>query len=158
MIFCIDFDGVVVEEVGRAFADTTTPLRFRPGAAAGLARLKAAGHTLVLWSARCNRALLFTPEHDPLVRAGKRRIDLRRWEAERPIHWARYFQMRRFLDLYLPGVFDVVDDGVQGKPLADVYIDNNCRRFGTAPDELDWRAVVDLYGVAPEVRALRERR
>ena len=158
MILCIDFDGVVVSEAGRAFADTTTPLKFMPGAQAGLARLKAAGHTLILWSARCNRALLYSPDWDPLVRAGKRRVDLRRWEVERPIHWARYFQMQRFVAQVLPGVFDVIDDGLQGKPLADVYIDNNCRRFGMAPDELSWRSVVDQYGVAPEVRALRERR
>lgn len=146
MIFCIDFDGVVVDAAGRAFADTVTPLRFQPGAREGLRRLKAARHVLVLWSARCNRALLYSPEWDPLVRAGLRRVDLKRWEAERPIHWARYQQMRRFCEQELPGVFDVIDDGLQGKPLADVYLDNHALRFGPAPDDIDWREIAFRYG------------
>lgn len=146
MIFCIDFDGVVVDEWGRSFADTTTPLRFQSGAKEGLRRLKLARHTLVLWSARTNRALLYSPEWDPLVRAGVRRVDLRRWEAERPVHWARYFQMRRFVELHLAGIIDVIDDGLQGKPVADVYIDNRAVGFGAAPERIDWRDLSARYG------------
>lgn len=146
MIFCIDFDGVVVETRGRAFADTLSPLRFRAGAKAGLRSLKVARHVLILWSARCNRALLYTPEHDPLVRAGVRRVDLRTWELERPLHWRRYRQMLDFCEQELPGVFDVIDDGLQGKPLADVYLDDHALRFGDAPDAMDWRELTQRYG------------
>ena len=146
MIFAIDFDGVVVDETTRTFADVTTPLRFQAGAREGLRRLKAARHTLVIYSARTNRALLYSPDWDPLVRAGVRLVDRRRWEAERPLHWARYFQMRRFVEVELPGVIDVIDDGLQGKPLADAYIDNRAVGFGPAPEGVDWRELAARYG------------
>lgn len=146
MFIAVDFDGTIVREAGRRFDDTTTPLRFMPGAREGLYALRRAGHTLLLWSARTNRAVLFTPEHDPLVRAGVRKPDLRRWERERPIHWARLFEMRRFVARHLPGVFAAIDDGLQGKPTADLFIDNKALAFGLGNGAVGWRGIVMLYG------------
>jgi hypothetical protein len=145
MIIAVDFDGTVVSE-DRPFEDTVTPLRFLPGAREGLHALRRAGHTLVLWSARTNRATLFTPEWDPLVRAGIRKVHLARWEAERPLHWARLRQMERFIALHLPGVFAVVDDGLQGKPCADLFIDNKALRYGFGAEAVGWNGIAMLFG------------
>jgi len=148
MLIAVDFDGTIVRQ-DRPYADTTTPLAFLPGAREGLLALRRAGHTLILYSARTNRALLYTPEHDPLVRAGVRKVNLARWEAERPIHWARYFQMRRFVEAYLPGVFAVVDDGLQGKPTADLFIDDRALRYGFGHDAVGWNGIALSYGQPP---------
>lgn len=148
MLIGVDFDGTIVRQ-DRPYADTTTPLAFLPGAREGLYALKRAGHTLILYSARTNRALLYTPEHDPLVRAGIRKVNLARWEAERPIHWARYFQMRAFVAAYLPGVFAVIDDGIQGKPLADLFIDDRALRYGFGHDAVGWQGIALLHGLPP---------
>lgn len=158
MILALDFDGTIVRD-DRPYADTTTPLVFLPGAKEGLHALKRAGHTLLLYSARTNRALLYTPEHDPLVRAGIRKPDLARWEKERPIHWARYFQMMAFVRTQLPGVFDVIDDGLQGKPCADLFLDDRALRFGFGADALGWDQIALLYGErTPLARATNVRR
>ena len=145
MIIALDFDGTIVRE-GVAYADTTTPLRFMPGAREALVALKAAGHTLILWSARSNRALLYTPSWDPLVRAGLRKVNLARWRAELPVHRARYRQMMEFVERELSGIIDVVDDGLQGKPTADLFIDNRALRYGFGADALGWRGITALYG------------
>lgn len=144
MYICIDFDGVVVR-TDRPFSDTTTPLQFLPGAKEGLTALKKAGHTLVLFSARSNRGLLYTPEWDPLVRAGVRRPHAAAWEAGRAVHWARYRQMLDFCDTHLPGVFAVIDDGLQGKPLADLFIDDRALSM-----ESGWPHIAMLYGATPQ--------
>lgn len=144
MLICIDFDGVVVRSEGRAFSDTTTPLEFMPGAKEGLRSLKAAGHTLLLYSARSNRALLYTPEWDPLVRAGVKRPHEVAWTQSKALHWARYRQMLDFVAAELPGVFAAVDDGLQGKPLADVFIDDRAMSM-----DAGWPHISLLYG-APD--------
>lgn len=145
MLICVDFDGTIVS-ADRPYDDVATPLRFTPGAREGLLSLRRAGHTLILWSARANRALLYTPEWDPLVRANKRKVDLARWAQERDLHWARYRQMLDFVRLQLPGIFDVIDDGLQGKPCADLFIDDRALRYGHGADAVGWQTISLHYG------------
>jgi len=145
MLVAIDFDGTIVSD-DRPFEDVTTPLRFMPGAREALYALKRAGHTLILWSARTNRALLFTPEWDPLVRAGVRKPHLATWEREKPLHWKRLRQMGRFVARHLPGVFDVIDDGLQGKAHADLFIDDRALRYGVGAESVGWNGVAMLFG------------
>lgn len=141
MLIAVDFDGVVVSDKGRAFSDTTSPLVLMPGAKDGLRALKKAGHTLLLYSARSNRSLLFTPEWDPLVRAGVKRPNEYAWNHGRKVHWERYHQMLHFCATELAGVFDAVDDGMQGKPLADLFIDDRALSM-----EEGWQHISMLYG------------
>lgn len=152
MLLAIDFDNVVVNSKKRAYADVTTPFEFMPGAKAGLHSLKRAGHTLLLYTARSNRALLYTPEWDPLVRAGVKRPHEATWAQSKSLHWARYRQMLEFVASELPGVFDAIDDGMQGKPLADVFIDDRALSFGDGADRIGWTQIANLYG-APTARA-----
>lgn len=151
MLIAVDFDGTIVEEDGRPFADTTSPLKFLPGAREALLSLKRAQHTLLLWSCRSNRALLQDPNLDPLVRAGVRRSKMPRWEAELTVHFARLRQMERFVEAHLAGVFAAIDDGVQGKPCADLFIDNRALRYGFGPDAVGWQGVQVLYGEPPKL-------
>lgn len=141
MLIAVDFDGVVVSVKGRAFSDTSSPLSFMPGAKEGLKALKQAGHKLLLYSARSNRSLLFTPEWDPLVRVGVKRPNEYAWSHGKAIHWARYHQMLRFCATELPGVFDAIDDGMQGKPLADLFIDDRALSM-----DAGWPHISLLYG------------
>lgn len=144
MLIAVDFDGVIVRK-DRPFADVTSPFQLMPYALEGLKRLKAAGHTMLLYSARSNRALLYTPEWDPLVRAGVKRPHEVTWAQSRSLHWARYQQMLEFVEAHLVGLLDAVDDGLQGKPLADLFIDD--RAFGFQSN--GWLELAHLYG-APE--------
>ncbi len=152
MLIAVDFDGVIVSAKGRSFSDTTTPLTFMPGARDGLHALKRAGHTLLLYSARSNRSLLYTPEWDPLVRAGVKRSNQPAWTAGLEIYRARYKQMLEFCQQYLPNVFDAIDDGMQGKPLADLFIDDRSLAFGDGADRIQWPEIAMIYG-APSARA-----
>lgn len=131
---------------GRPYADVSTPLRFMPGAREGLIALKTAGHELLLYSARANRALRVDPALDPLVVAGKRRVNRPVWTADRVLHEARYQQMLEFVARELPGVFDAVDDGQQGKPCADLFIDDRCLRYGDGPLSVDWNGIARFHG------------
>ena len=145
---------MVVRQDG--YDDVTTPPQLLPGAREGLAALKAAGHTLVLWSARASPALRRGPEADPLVRAGKRKVHAAQWQKEQPLHEARYRQMVKFVEAQLPGVFDAIDDGAAGKlPGVDLFLDDRAVRFGTGPGALSWRDVARLYGdrVTPPARS-----
>lgn len=148
MLIAVDFDGVVVR-AQRPFADVTTPLEFMPFAKEGLESLKRAGHTLLLYSARSNRALLYTPEWDPLIRAGVRRPNEAAWAHGRQLHQARYRQMVEFCEQSLPGLFDAIDDGLQGKPLADVFIDDRAVEFGVGAR--GWSDLMSIYGAPPQV-------
>lgn len=152
MLLAIDFDNVIVNSKRRNYADTVTPFEFMPGAKEGLLALKRAGHTLLLYSARSNRALLYTPEWDPLVRAGVKRPHEVTWANSRTLHWARYKQMLDFVAKELPAVFDAIDDGMQGKPMADVFIDDRALTYGQAADRIGWEQIAQLYG-APSARA-----
>ena len=146
MIIALDFDGTVVDD-SRPYADTTSPLRLLPGAKEGLAALKKARHTLILWSARSNRALREDPALDPLVRAGVKKLDRAAWEEARPIHQARYQQMISFVKRDLPGVFDAIDDGMVGKVSADLFIDDKALRFGRSLSGSSWPTIAVQYGV-----------
>lgn len=146
MIIASDFDDSIVSQAGRDYEDVETPLRFMPGAKKALLSLKRAGHTLLLYSGRANRALRVDPNLNPLVRAGVKRINREWWEANQPVNEARYQQMLRFVDEELPGVFDAVDDGQQGKPSADIYIDDKALRLGHGADSVGWQTVAHRYG------------
>ena len=143
MLIAVDFDGVIVGK-DRPFADVTTPLQLLPYAKEGLASLKRAGHTLLLFSARANRALLYSAEWDPLVRAGVRRPNEAAIAQSRSLHWARYEQMRKFVETELAGLIDAIDDGLQGKPLADLFVDDRAAEFGMGSN--GWLDLAQLYG------------
>jgi hypothetical protein len=147
MFIAVDFDGVVVRK-DRPFADTTTPMQFMPHAKEGLESLKRAGHVMLLYSARSNRSLLYTSEWDPLVRAGVRRPHEAAWSHGRELHWARYHQMLQFVEDQLPGVFDAIDDGLQGKPMADLFIDDRALEFGVGAK--GWPDLMTIYGAHPQ--------
>jgi hypothetical protein len=150
MIIAVDFDDTIVEQ--GEYADTTTPLRFKPGAREGLYSLKEAGHVLILWSGRASRALLYNPELDPLVRAGVRKLNHGRWLERRPVHLARYRQMLAFVAAELPDVFAAIDDGAGGKPSADLFIDDKALRLGRGfgIGGTDWNEIARAYGAPLE--------
>lgn len=140
MIVVVDFDGTVVE------ADASPP-RLLSGAREGLLALRRAGHVLLLCSARANRASLEDPRLDPLVRAGVRRAPTpSAWERERAWSLARYREMCAFVSRELPGVFHAIDDGMQGKPIADLYLDDRALRMGPGPGAVGWARVAEAFG------------
>jgi len=145
MLLAIDFDGTVVDR-GGSYSDLAAPLRLMPGAKAGLRALKKAGHVLLLYSARANRALREDPQLDPMVRAGVRTVHRRAWTEDRELNQARYQQMIEFVSKELPGVFDAIDDGVQGKPIVDLFIDDAAVRLGQGPTAVDWVKIAGMYG------------
>lgn len=146
MIIAVDFDDTVVSQNGRDYADVKTPLRPLAGAFDALFALKKAGHTLILFSARANRSLLDDPYLDPLVRVGKRKIDIAVWERERAVAYARMTQMVEFVSRELPGIFDVIDDGQQGKPHADLFVDDKALRLGHGAGGFSWQSLRQMYG------------
>lgn len=131
---------------GHAYDDLVTPLRLLTGAREGLAALKRAGHTLILFSARANRALREDPTIDPLARAGVRKGHRPTWEANKELNQARYQQMIDFVAKELPGVFSAIDDGMQGKPVADLFLDDRGLRLGVGPLSASWATVSQIYG------------
>ena len=144
MLIACDFDGVVVDMRGRSYDDVKTPLRLMPGAKEGLLSLKRAGHVLLLYSARANRALRKDPAFDPLRRM--RGHDPEKTRKALELNQARYEQMLIFVSTALPDVFDAVDDGVQGKPVADLFIDDRALRYGAGPLAMGWRGIMNIYG------------
>ena len=146
MIVAVDLDSTLVDEWGRKFSDTTSPLKLMGGARKALQAMKAAGHVVLLYSARANRALRVDPELDPLVRAGVVRLDRKAWEAEQPLHEARYQQMVQFAATQLKGLVDAVDDGAQGKPVADLFIDDRALRFGGGVAGHSWFDIARQFG------------
>jgi hypothetical protein len=145
VIIAVDFDGTVVKQ-NRPYGDLESPLELEDGAREGLEALKRAGHVLLLFSARANLALRLDPDMDPLVRAGVRRVDRARWERMRPVHVARYEQMLVFVAAEFPGIFDAVDDGIQGKPSADLFVDDRALRFGQGALGLGWAGIANAWG------------
>lgn len=142
MYFGVDFDGTVARQTGQ-----TGGFKLRPGAADALRSLKNAGHVLLLFSARANRALREDPMLDPLVRSGVRRINREQWEKEQPLHQKRYAQMIEFVEKTLPDVFSAIDDGMQGKPVVDLFIDDKVLNLEADRQFSSWRQIADLYGV-----------
>lgn len=149
MIFAVDFDATIVDDA-HPYEDLTTPLTFLPGAREALLGLKAAGHTLLLWSGRASRALLEDPTLDPLVRAGVKPVDLARWAERLPVNQARYDQMVEFVERELPGVFAAIDDGLAGKPSVDVFVDDRALRLGVGWSAVGWAAIAAVYADDPE--------
>lgn len=141
MVIAIDFDGTIVSD-DRRFDDVWSPFKLKPGVKEALLSLKRAGHVLVLWSARNNRARQYLPEFDPLVRAGKAvEVDS---DASRKLHADRWRQMLTFIAAEFPGVFDAIDDGRQGKIHADIVIDDRAVRLG--PGGETWQSIASIYG------------
>ena len=144
MLIAIDFDATLVK-ADRPYDDVTTPLEWIDGAKDAVLSLHRAGHTLLLFSARTNRSLLYSVNWDPLVAAGLKRPVEPTPEA-RAIHWARYFQMLDFLEAEVPGVL-VVDPGLQGKPTADVFIDDRALAFSPrGTSGYTWTMIRELHG------------
>ncbi len=141
MIFAINFDGTVVQD--------SEPLTLVPGAKRALQALKAADHVLLLYSSRANLAERIDPNFNPLVRAKRIEIDIDHWRKhEQPVAEKRYQDMLAFVEKQLPGLFDAIDDGVQGKPVADIFLDAKAWRLahGGELDTLDWRRIAQRYG------------
>lgn len=137
-----EFDDVIVRKPLQ-FDDTITPLEFMPNAKDGLYALRRAGHVLLLYSVRANRANREDRLLDPLVLSGAVRVDPFVWEKNRPVYEARYQQMLTFVAENLSGVFAGIDDGRQGKPSVDLVIDQ--RSIGLIPG-LGWKRITHLYG------------
>jgi len=140
MIIAVDFDGTLVQNTSGG------NLLIMPGARAGLASLRAAGHVLLVYSARANRAQREDPQLDPLVRVGVRKPASGDLQASQAHAQARYLEMVEFVAREFPGVFAAVDDGAQGKPLVDLFIDDLAIRFGHGATALGWRAIASIWG------------
>lgn len=141
MIVCVDFDGTVVDRPPDP-GDASESLRVRDDARMGLHALKEAGHTLILSSCRANTAQRVDWRRNPLWRNRLAPFDEVRWAEERGAWEASYRRMVDFVARELPGVFDCVDDGEQGKVLADLYVDDKAFRVGFG----GWVAVAESYG------------
>ena len=122
----LDFDGTLTEP--------GTPLRLRPGAREAVLAFKAAGHHLILHSARC------TLECGPALDDEATRY----WETgEVPervrIQWTLFAEMRAFLKTQ--GLWSAFDEVWQspGKPHADVFIDD-------LSEQPDWKALSSEFG------------
>src|SRR5271165_4211526 len=98
MIFAIDYDGSVI---------SGSPPRLAPGCREALLALKKAGHTLLLFSSRNNRARRFNQNLDPLIAAGVTRAVQDPKTLERLQHYsqAMYRHMTKVVNQHLPGVF-----------------------------------------------------
>jgi hypothetical protein len=145
MLIAIDFDGTIVEQDGRRY-DATSPLRFMPGAREALLDLNAAGHVLVLWSARARLTLRDPRYVDPLVAAGIKTARPRTPE-EYAVNEARYAQMVAFVRTYLAGVFTYVYHGGElDKPGVDLFIDDKALRLGADLGGQSWYDIAKVYG------------
>lgn len=142
MIIAVDWDGTCVSQ-DRPYSDIVTPPEFIPGAKEALLALKRAGHLLVLWSGRANRALLFDPLLDPLVRSGVKPVNRRAWLESRHLNLARYHQMIEIVNRELPGVFDAIDDGSAGKFSFDLVIDDKAM---VSRGPATWARIARAYG------------
>lgn len=144
-MIAIEFDGVVVKPQRRG-----KPLELMPGVEDGLAALKAAGHILLLSSARANRAARWMGSLDPLVQAGVVKLDLKNIERDKDLAEARYQEMRAFIEAELPDLFDAIDDGHQGRPWAQLYIESPRtivhHPFGDGESAWSWDQIAETHG------------
>ena len=140
----VDFDETIALHYDSA--DPLSPLQLLPGVYEGLSSLKRAGHKLLLFSGRANRGNREDPYLNPLIRNGSLTLDLDKWTANQPMYQARYEQMVEFVEKLLPGIFDGIDDGRQGKPTVDLFIDDRASRFKVKNPEKSWRKIAKRYG------------
>ena len=124
MTFAIDFDGTIVEWMPFHKRD---PLKLNRYAKEGLTALKEAGHTLILYSCRANRWGLYATDNN-----------------DHDLSVFKYRQMVEFVERELPSLFDRIDDGAQGKVIADRYIDDHAVTFG--PRGMNWFDVAERWG------------
>lgn len=140
MILALDFDGTLVSDA-HAYEDLTSPLELMPGALEALRTLKAAGHVILIYSARTNKALTEDWKLNPLWAEGIVPFDEERWRRNLPLNQARLEQMFQFILENLAGLVDAVDVGTQGKPTGvDIFIDDR-NHAG-----VDWLEIAALYG------------
>ena len=130
MKIAIDFDGTLVDDK-HPYDDLETPLRLLPGALDALQAMKRAGHVLIVWSGRANRSIREDWRLDPIKRTGMTPQGLEFWKKNQGLNEARYQQMQDFISAELGGLIDAVDDGRQGKPGADVFIDDRALNVDT---------------------------
>ena len=142
MIISFEFDGVIVRDDTRAFDDIETPLELIPGATLTLKSMRRAGHTLLLYSDRANRAHRVDPRLDPLVTAGVIKVDPVLWKEQQGFYESRYQEMLAFVLAHLPGVFHAIDDGLQGKPVVDLHIDAKALAFRQS----GWPGLMQCFG------------
>jgi hypothetical protein len=133
MRIAVDFDATIVS-VDRRYDDFTTPFEFLEGAQQGLYALKNYGHKLILWSTRSNLAIRRSHTLNPPFRTE----GCPAWLTEhtKQINERRYEHMVSFVNSQLPGVFHFIDDGMQGKVLADLFIED--RAWSPNPAPIDW--------------------
>ena len=140
MIIAIDFDGTIVEQ-DRPYGDLEAELKFIEGAKEALESLKRAGHTLILWSGRANLANREDWHWNPGYAQGTIPFDLKQWVKAKGLHQELYEEMLLFVAKELSGIFAYVDDGKQGKPSADLFLDNLAVTFSG-----DWDEIAFQYG------------
>ena len=141
MMVSVDFDGTIVTE-DRAYDDLSSPFVLRKGVRDGLLALKRAGHVLILSSARANLALRKDWRLNPGWASGVLPFNVDIWKANQNLHECRYQQMLKFVELELP-MIDLIDDGRQGKLLADLFIDD---RAVASVIGVNWNTIALLYG------------
>ena len=123
----IDFDGTLVQD--------QEPLALLPGVPAALQALKGAGHSLVLFSARCT-PLDPGPNLDDEI---ARYYQSGEVAARVTDQWERFERMRDFLQAQgLWELFDLVWQA-PGKPPADLYIDDRA-------EPPDWKRLTAELG------------
>ena len=145
MKIAIDFDGTIVEQ-DKPYDQTDGNFTFVAGAKEALQSLKAAGHILLLWSARASKHHRFNVKLDPLYAA-------KPWEPRDPekfyaVNQARFAEMVEFVNRELPGIFDAIDEGTAGKPTVDMFIDDRACRLGSGGSS--WDEIQGTYGATSE--------
>lgn len=140
MIIACDFDATIVHQ-DRRFGDLEPDLHFIDGAKEALESLKRAGHTLILYSGRANRANRLDWRLNPGYVSGAIPFDEKAWEKARPMHEELYREMLDFVAKELDGVFAYIDDGMQGKPSCDLFIDDKNLQFHG-----NWEDIQFQYG------------
>ena len=110
MVVAVDFDGTIVDNSHPSVG------AIKPGVKAALAALRAQGHIIVIWSCRTN-----------LVPYKQSEENHRKCIED---------MFNALVDNDIP--FDYIDNGMQGKVAADVYVDDRSLRF-----EGSWKDTYD---------------
>ena len=139
MRIAVDFDGTIVQQ-DKPYDQTNGQFTFIPGAKEALLSLKAAGHQLLLYSARASKHHRVDVTLDPLWTNKKKKPPARYYE----INNARFQEMCDFVGRELPGVFNAIDTGDAGKPTVDVFIDDRAIRLGASG--FSWAEIQEQYG------------